>query len=379
MKTKTLKIVLINLLLLFVSCREDTMENEIAANTEVKSSKVTLGAYTSPLPYNLNVVYFIPSDVPARPEYERRVSEFLLAGQEYFRQNMYNWGYGNRTFGLLKNPSTNRVKINIVYGKYPISTYNSSAGGQVLSEVNAWLAAHPTDKTSDHTIVFTATPSLSTDIPYYGLGRTCFVGDHEANDYQYFNQNTTQGNQAKAYMGGFLHELGHGLGLPHDALPKSQQNQSGYGTSLMSWGNQTYGHSSTILTKSSAAILNNSQPFSTTLKPAGYFYNGNSTFNITSINKSFSNNNIYVSGTYNVGSPITAINVYFIPKDAYYHAVSGVASINTTNFYANVNISDFYFASGQFSLVIQAQFANGLSNWKTYPFTINNGAVTFNF
>lgn len=379
MKTKTLKIVLINLLLLFVSCREDTMENEIAANTEVKSSKVTLGAYTSPLPYNLNVVYFIPSDVPARPEYERRVSEFLLAGQEYFRQNMYNWGYGNRTFGLLKNPSTNRVKINIVYGKYPISTYNSSAGGQVLSEVNAWLAAHPTDKTSDHTIVFTATPSLGTDIPYYGLGRTCFVGDHEANDYQYFNQNTTQGNQAKAYMGGFLHELGHGLGLPHDALPKSQQNQSGYGTSLMSWGNQTYGHSSTILTKSSAAILNNSQPFSTTLKPAGYFYNGNSTFNITSINKSFSNNNIYVSGTYNVGSPITAINVYFIPKDAYYHAVSGVASINTTNFYANVNISDFYFASGQFSLVIQAQFANGLSNWKTYPFTINNGAVTFNF
>ncbi|MFP3541175.1 hypothetical protein, partial [Pseudomonas sp. SIMBA_044] len=92
-----------------------------------------------------------------------------------------------------------------------------------------------------------------------GLGRNFFVGDNEDSDVQYFNENSARGNQAKAYMGGFLHELGHGLGLPHDALAKSLTNVAGYGTSLMSWGNQTYGYSSTILTKASCAILNNTQ------------------------------------------------------------------------------------------------------------------------
>jgi len=365
------------LLLLLTGCREESFENDetpgLQKNSQI-NAKTTSGIYESDYPYNLNVVYFIPSGSTARPEYQRRVSEFMLAAQEYYRQNMYNWGYGNRTFGLLKDIPTNRIKINVVYGKYPISTYNSSAGGQVLSEVNAWLAAHPTDKTSDHTIVFTATPSLGTDIPYYGLGRTCFVGDHEANDYQYFNQNNVQGNQVKAYMGGFLHELGHGLGLPHDALPKSQQNQPGYGTSLMSWGNQTYGYSSTILTKSAAAILNNSQPFSTTAKAAGYFYNQNHDFNVALTDFAVANGQIQVSGNYTVGSAVNAINVYFIPKTAYYHAVSGIA-VNTgsNSFSATVNISDLYLTDRDYNIVVQAQFVDGGVSYETYDLPFNNG------
>ncbi|MDR6404509.1 MULTISPECIES: discoidin domain-containing protein [Chryseobacterium] len=364
------------LLLLLTGCREESFENgseSLPKNSQI-NAKTTSGIYESDYPYNLNVVYFIPSDVTARPEYQRRVSEFMLAAQEYYRQNMYNWGYGNRTFGLLKDIPTNRVKINVVYGSKPVASYRYTAGSDILAEVNAWFAAHPADKTSDHTIIFTATPSLSTEIPFYGLGRNCFVGDNEGNDYQYFNQNNAQGNQAKAYMGGFLHELGHGIGLPHDALPKSQQNLPGYGTSLMSWGNQTYGYSSTILTKSAAAILNNCQLFSTTAKPAGYFYNQNHDFQVALTDFKVENGQIKVWGNYTVGSPANTINIYFIPKGAYYHAVSGVAT-NTGNnsFYAGINISDLYFTDKDYELVVQAQFVDGGVAYEIYDISFKNG------
>lgn len=356
-----------------ISCTEDFFENEIPKSEPI-AGKTTIGAYQSSLPYNLNVVYFIPSDVSARPEYERRISEFLLAAQEYYRQNMYNWGYGNRTFGLLKNPTTNRIKINVVNGSKPMASYNYSSGNQILSEVNTWFAAHPTDKTSEHTIVFTATPSINTEIPYYGLGRNCFVGDNEYNDYQYLNQNTTRGNQVKAYMGGLLHELGHGMNLPHDALPKSLQNTPGYGTSLMSWGNQTYGYSSTILSKPTAAILNNCQLFSTVAKPAGYFYNQNHGMQASVTQRTLSNGRIHVWGNFSVGSPINSLNVYFMPKDAPYHAVSGTAIQGSNAFYTYLDISDLYLTDRSYTIVVQAQFVDGGSNWQTFPlFNFVNG------
>ncbi len=381
MNTNFFRILLLSFFssMIIMGCRQEAFENEVPKTENKKvTEKVTLGAYQSDLPYNLNVVYFIPSDVSARPEYERRVSEFVLAAQEYFRQNIYNWGYGNQTFGLLKDPQTNRIKINVVYGQKPMSSYPYSAGDQILSEVNAWFAAHPADKTSDHTLIFTATPSINTEIPYYGLGRNCFVGDNEYNDYQYVNQNSPQGNQAKAYMGGFLHELGHGLGLPHDALPKSLQNVPGYGTSLMSWGNQTYGYSSTILTRAAASILNNSQVFSPVLKPAGYFYNQNHSMQVALTQRSVANGRVYASGNYSAGSPINSLTYYFMPKDAPYHAVSSVATTTATNgnFSTYIDLNDLYLTDREYFLVVQAQFVDGGSGWQTFPlFSFDNGVA----
>jgi hypothetical protein len=377
MKTFFLNILLFNLLLLFTSCEQDLLETEIASKTDTQNSaKVTSGIYQSDQPYNLNVVYFVPSDVQMRPEYERRISEFILAAQEYYRQNMHNWGYSNRTFGVLKNPLTNRVKITIVHAANPMSTYSASSYHPILSEVNAWFAAHPFDKTSEHTIVFTAVPTPETPIPFVGNGTSCFVGDNEAWDYQNFNKNTPEGTTVKWYMGGFLHELGHGLGLPHDALPKSQQNVPGYGTSLMSWGNSTYGYSSTILTKSSCAILNNIQVFATTAKP---FYGGNKSFTINQLYHSFENGRIRIWGTYTTSQPINAINTYFSPNNQYY-AVSSVADGNLVNSFSTyVDISDLYYTNTDYQFIIQAQFPDGGAVYKVYNFPIVNGIPKMDF
>lgn len=382
MKKKNLHTLAVCLTLLLVSCREEDLGKQVnqAATTE-KANKVSFGEYLSEMPYNVNVVYFIPSDGIARPEYERRVSEFMLAAQEYYRQNMYNWQYGNRSFGLLKNPTTNRIKINIINGALPVSSYPYAGGGnKILAEVNSWFASHPDDKTSEHTIIFTSVPTPETEIPYYGLGRACLVGDNEVWDYQYFNQNSPAGTKAKWYMGGFLHELGHALNLPHTALPKSQLTIPGYGTSLMGTGNSTYGYSSTILAKTSCAILNNCQVFSTTTKPSGYFYASGKDFKITSINSNYSNGRINIWGSYTANAPLNSIISYFVPDSNNYSAPSGMASYTSNTFSTYIELTDLYFTDRNYLFALQATFEDGsIADAQYYNFTFVNDIPDFHF
>ncbi|MFP3593398.1 discoidin domain-containing protein [Chryseobacterium sp. SIMBA_038] len=382
MRKKILQTLMVCLTLLVVSCREEDLDKQenptITANE--KASKVSLGAYQSEMPYNINVVYFIPSNISARPEYERRVSEFMIAAQEYYRQNMYNWGYGSRSFGLLKNPATNRIKINVIHGALPMTSYSYSAGGgRILSEVSTWFASHPTDRTSEHTIIFTAVPTPETEIPYYGLGTTCFVGDNEAWDCKNLTLNNAGTDKIKAYLGGFFHELGHAMNLDHDALPKSQENVAGYGTSLMGIGNYTYGYSSTILTKSCCAVLNNCQLFSTTTKPAGYFYKFDGDFNITSITSSYSNGRINISGTYTSSAPLNGIISYFSPNDDYY-APSGLVSNTSNTFSTFIDVADLHSTDSKYQFYLRAVYTDGsILTSNIYSFTFANNIPVYHF
>ncbi|MFP5303411.1 hypothetical protein R2R70_19745, partial [Cobetia sp. SIMBA_158] len=91
------------------------------------------------------------------------------------------------------------------------------------------------------------------------------------------------------------------------------------------------------------------------------------------INHSYINGRINIWGTYSVDAPINAINSYFIPKDSYYHAASGSSNTDGTNTFSTyVDVSDLYFTEKTYSLVLQAQFVNGNSNWVTFPFTFKN-------
>lgn len=384
MRKKILNTLAVCLILLLASCREEeefSKQANSSTTTNQHASKVSLGEYESEMPYNLNVIYFIPSDGIARPEYERRVSEILLSAQDYFRTNMYNWGFGNKTFGLLKNPATNRIKINVIHGSKPMSSYNDSDGqatNMIHNEVVAYFASHPTDKTSNHTIIFIATPSPQTPIPYNGFylpqSTGAVVGDNEAFDLQYINEGSPRGNQAKSSMGGFLHELGHGLNLPHTALPKSQTNIPGYGTSLMGAGNYTYGFSSTILAKTSCAILNNCQVFSTSAKPAGYFYAPGKEFKITSINANYSNGRINISGTYTANAPLNAIISYYVPAQNNYYAPSGIASYTSNTFSTYIDLADLYHTDKDYVFALEAAFEDGsIADAQYYNFTFVNG------
>ena len=108
-----------------------------------------------------------------------------------------------------------------------------------------------------------------------------------------------------------LHELGHGLNLPHNKEKVSDASSTSKGTSLMGNGNYTYGYTSTFLSEASCAILNNNQVFNNT---DNQFYAG-ATASVTDLNVTYSNGNIDISGRIDSDVPVNSINIYHDPAD----------------------------------------------------------------
>ena len=91
-------------------------------------------------------------------------------------------------------------------------------------------------------------------VPFYGTGRWCWVLDYPFFDMKYFRNGSREGEHL--WIGGTLHELGHGLNLPHFKHKANDQ-----WVSLMSWGNHAFNdpNEEVRLTKSAAILLNNNQ------------------------------------------------------------------------------------------------------------------------
>ena len=134
--------------LLFGSCKRTEILTRIDANTTTLDT-----VYTSDHPYNLNVVLFVPSDMVPNPDYERRISETLIYQQNFVKTWMQHWGHGDKTFGLLKNAS-NRVKIHVVQGNLPTSSYPYEGGESAMwQEITTYFQTH--QKSSDHYLILT--------------------------------------------------------------------------------------------------------------------------------------------------------------------------------------------------------------------------------
>ncbi len=215
----------------------------------------------------LNVVYFIGSDREPVADYERRISELLLYLQQYYGSEMARNGFGHRAFGLIRKPD-GLVDILLVRGKHPGEVYGYSNGGanKSLEEIDEFFKAHPEKKHGVHTFVIM--PTLYNDeyhdespggVPFYGYGKCCFALDYAHFDIKYLGEDSLRGRLMTKWYGGFAHELGHGLNLPHNTGTVSQN--AAMGTALMGAGNMTFGSRPTYLTKASAAILDRSQTF----------------------------------------------------------------------------------------------------------------------
>ena len=98
---------------LFQSCSSETAPAETTTKKPTTPQETTYN-YASDKTKNLNVVYFIPNDVTAPVDYHRRLSEILLNIQDFFGTEMQCNGYGNKTFGLLKDDVKKRM--------YPVLT-----------------------------------------------------------------------------------------------------------------------------------------------------------------------------------------------------------------------------------------------------------------
>ncbi len=219
-----------------------------------------------PNEHQLNVIYFVGNDREPIADYERRISELLLYLQQYYGKEMARNGQGNRSFGLSLKDNGD-VLIHLVRGSKPHTDYAYGTGhNPCLEEVNAYLDAVPGRRTGQH--IFVIMPTHYDEqyndlnpggVPFYGLGTNCFALDYVHFDIQHLGQNTQKGHLLTKWYGGFAHELGHGLNLPHNKGTAS--DNAAMGTALMGAGNYTFGFRPTYLTAASSRILAHSETF----------------------------------------------------------------------------------------------------------------------
>ncbi len=220
-------------------------------------------SHTKADPHALNIIYFIPKDLDPVPGYEKRLSTLLLWAQKWFEKQMSQNGYGNKTFHLTKEATTGSIKIVTIKGTKNKDEYPYEGGfSNVLREIAAYKEHHKDQLGSEYSLVILPRYSFKEDGtphggPYYGMSPYCFALDYEDLDIKYMgSKNTRAGYLFSVWFGGMLHELGHGLGLPHNSQKLSEGTQPEKGMALMNAGNGTLGISPTFLTAADCAILN---------------------------------------------------------------------------------------------------------------------------
>lgn len=353
------------------SCQKANLDGESPETITNTISAPHDTTYVSSQPRNLNLIYFVPNDLDTLPAYEKRLSELMLWAQTFFKNEMHRNGYGYKTFGLFKDSVINRVKIITIRGALPKASYPYTGGAAaVQSEINAYFTAHPTEKTSEHTLVILPRYSFKTDGtpsggPFYGLGKWCFALDYEGLDITNLGKTNADGNRFSVWYGGLVHELGHGLNLPHNCQKVSEN--ATLGMALMWAGNGTLGKSPTFLTATDCAILNVNQVFNNDTKT----YYGAVTSSITKIYADYSTTKsaIVVSGKFTSSTPINSVVYYNDPnvndegtgtnKD--YNATTWESKvIGTDSFYVEMPISEFkYKDASPYEMKVKLVAENG--------------------
>lgn len=333
--------------------------------------------YSSARPYNLNVIYFVPSDIPLDPTYKTRLSAILLWGQNYFQQSMIKNGYSPKTFGIYKETANrNNVEIIVIRGTKPHTSYTYNNRTTMDTEISTYLANNPTLKTSDHTLVITAVANeANADAPFFGIGKTAYVIDYPQFDIQYLGTDTYS---FTGWFGGLMHELGHGLNLPHCAETKTEHNDPNKGITLMSFGNTTLGKSPTFINRAGAAVLNTCQIFADN---PGTYYNGN-TSAISSLHTTYTNGELVVSGTFQSDKTVTDVNFYQNPNQNAFpgnNSIAWSATPTGNNFSINMPVSELTYINQTYYLVIQLVLQNGESTYEYFPFSYTNGIPNIDF
>lgn len=390
MKVKLLMLC-VSAMLTLLACKKANVSFDVVQKTVGNNFTTGDTTYTSNQPRNLNLVYFVPNDLDTLPAYQKRISELMIWTQDFFKNEMNRNGYGFKTFGLFADTNINLVKIITIRGALPKASYPYSGGsGAVQAEVEAYFAAHPTEKTSAHTLVilpryrFTAdgTPSGG---PFYGTGKWCYALDYEDLDIKNIGKSDADGNRFSVWFGGMVHELGHGLNLPHNCQKVSEN--ATLGMALMWAGNGTLGKSKTFLTAADCAILNVNQIFNNDNKT----YYGAVTSQINKIYASYSatKSAIVVSGRFSSNVPINSVLYYNDPnvnnegtgtnKD--YNATTWESKvIGLDSFYVEMPVAEFkYRDASPYELKVKLVADNGTVKETIYSYKWVNALPVFGF
>lgn len=318
---------LLMLSLMVYSCSIDDPEpNNEPEENEEKEEPVDLGDYVSDYNYNLNVVYFVPSDIEPLENYHQRLSGIMLFMQDWYKEQMTSYGFGGKTFGLLKSEvDPEYIKVIVVRGKGGQDDYPYEGGGSKAGqEIRDYFQANPSEEASAHTIVFM--PSRTGEngwdaggVPFYGIGKWCYALDYKNFDMKYWQDGSRQADEN--WIGGTIHELGHALNLPHN-----KQMATDDWTSMMAWGNHEFTKSpdKVNLTMADALILTNNQVMN---KDTGSgHYQGDAGFGLKSMRIFADSENLYLRGRFESDIVVNGVIAYNDPKtsesDADYNAVT---------------------------------------------------------
>lgn len=230
----------------------------------------------------LRVVYFHPHDREPLPDYAERLDRVMTDISAFYRDGMRRFGL--ESAGLPLERENGHLKLHLVRGQHPASHYKYESGDETAAEVRAALKG-TINLDREHVLILYALCHTEPDgrrvfnAPYYGATDCsqqwglCHAADCDLLDvalltetkrkivyteHYYARREQTYARFNTAYLGGIAHELGHGLGLPHDAGAAGEER---FGTSLMGAGNHTYrqevwgGGKPTVLSRSSALQL----------------------------------------------------------------------------------------------------------------------------
>lgn len=332
--------------------------------------------YISENAYSLNVVYFVPTDRSILPNYQERLSKFLRWGQEYYRSNMIRNGFEN-TFGLsVKRTDTSSVRITVIHGMNTASNYTYKHKGTIEAEIKNYFAANPTIKTGEHYLVISSVNDVNhADAPFYGLGKFCYALDYADFNIKYLGQDNSKGRLVAKWFGGMMHELAHGLNLPHSHETNTEDRT--LGKNLLGTGNYVFGSDPTFINRAGAAILDKCQLFSKIKKK---FYNASDAA-LTSLEGKMDKDNFVVSGTFSTTDVVTDVNIYQDPdaRDDAYDAVAWSKKPEGNSFRISMPLSELQTPSGGYVLRIGLIMNNGNVSNLSYPYVFNNGRPVINF
>lgn len=209
----------------------------------------------------LKLVYFTPSDREPIEGHEDRLTRIMLDIQSFYRDEMLRNGFHARTFPV--EMEGDRLKLYYAQGRLPHNRYSYPTGELVRRDIRRALRGK-VDLEKDYVLIICGLceeddkGKFIFNSPYYGDSAAnhqqghCFAADcrlldtvHLTNTkdrIQYwehrgdFDQHLARFNTA--YIGGIAHELGHGLGLPHNSQNKDELQKMG--RALMGNGNHYY-------------------------------------------------------------------------------------------------------------------------------------------
>lgn len=383
MKTrKTSQLFLATLLLgamLLNACEKAAVQPAQTNDQELKAKKLATTSGTTPTfvtnPKNLNIVMFVPTDNPALSDYKTRLTGLTVHFQNWLHTEMQRYGY-NKYMGLASDTSGLVKFIEIpaagAQADYPYSS--SISANKIINEVNAYKATHASEfSNSQHMLILLPQRTDGAfDQPFYGYGKYCFATD---------NANMAVDkipNTSSNLLGGMLHELGHGLNLPHDH-GKYTSEQPTYGTSLMADGNVTFSKGQpTFLTPVDAAILNRNEVFQDTT-PSETAYASATTTIDANMSYDATAQTFTLLGNFTSDKTVSDILVYLDPKtsasDADYNAVSWRFNPGAGNtLTGTMALNDLYYKNNEpYELRVKLLLNNGATISKAYTFSFSGG------